>query len=1137
MRCSRIQPLVLAATASLLIPLSFVFLGFSFTTTAHAQTMLTGAIAGTVLDPSGDAVVGAKVTATSTGTGAVSTAATSSSGDYRFSLLKPGTYVLTAAASGFKSTSTTVSVPLGQTVAQNLTLTVGTASETVEVSATTQLLQTDTAQLSTSVSLEQLQNLPNPGSDLTYAAQAKPGVVMNTGANSSSGTLGYGNFSAFGLPGTSNNFTINGMEVNDPFLNLNNSGPSNMLLGLNDIQETNVITNAYNVQYGTLAGVQLNMISRSGSDQFHGNMNYAWNGDSMNANNWFNKNPEYNQVPVARPFSNFNQWAAALGGPIKRKRLFFFINTEGISFITSSQNIVFLPSKSFESSVVGTNGNCSDSTSSLFEAGYQSECAFYNHVFSIYNGTPNYNNAAPTSTPGQLQLSAPSKFSLTEKLITARVDMDLTPNDKAFAHFKYDHGVQPTYTDPINSAFDAESDQPDYEGQFAETHTFGVHAVNQFYMAGSWYSAIFKNVNPSAELALFPMELTWDDGFANDLNNLGSYWPEGRNATQYQIGDDFSYVLGNHNLKAGFAFKKDDISDYDTGFFTTPQIYVSQGGLVTPKDGSTPYWTGFSGGISDEGVQNFTTNMDLPLSLYTLGFYFEDDWKPVPNMTVTAGVRVERNSNVSCSVNCLSNFGGNFFNLAASAPLNSTSGAYNQQFKYNLANAFTHYQPFMIEPRVGFTWSPSTSSKSVLRGGVGIFTDVFPGTIADNMLYNPPLTMAFFVANSGMAVNPTDPTSAQSQMAGANQTFQKGFPKGESYDQMVTDNPNFVAPSFTSVQKDLHYPTYYEWNLQIQREITQTQSIQIGYVGNRGYHEPNQNVGVNAYGGIYGTPATAPAPSFGPVTEVESEASSNYNGLIVSWLFQGHGLNTQLNYAWSHALDQISNGGILPFNSGSIYTQIDPYNLRYNYGNADYDIRHSFSGTYLYQMPYFGGPKIATQGWQIGGSIFANSGSPFTPYAYISDSGIQNFGSGYDAVPLAAAPGTNHHCGSSSATTPCLTAADFPGYDASQGTLSTSPFGAAERNQFWGPKYFDTDMTLQKAFKLPKMGDQGKFIAGMTAFNLFNHPNFGLPNGSIDSSSFGTSLYTEGPPTSIYGSGVGGDPSVRIVEFTGKITF
>lgn len=1106
--------------AATIAPLCFLFvLLLPFTTSrSSAQSMLTGDISGTVMDPSGAAVPGATVTATSQETGAQYTATSGAGGAYRFSLLKPGEYTVHVSAPGFSAANTSVTVAIGQIATQDIRLKLGATSQTVEVTAAPQLLQTDTAQLSTTVNMQQIQNIPNPGSDITYEAQAKPGVVMNTGANSSSGTLGYGNFSAFGLPGTSNNFTVNGMEVNDPFLNLNNSGPSNLLLGLNDIQETDVVTNAYEVQYGTLAGVQLNSITRSGTDHFHGNLNYAWNGRAMNSNDWFNKS---SSPVVPKPFSNFNQWAAAVGGPILRHKAFFFGNTEGISFITASQNNVFLPSRAYENSVVGASGTCGPG-SSLFTAGASSECAFYNQIFKLYNSTPGYAHAAATKSPDSLKLSVPSEFRLTEKLFTGRVDFNLAAHDKAFAHFKYDHGVQPTYTDPINPAFDAQSDQPDWEGQFAETHTFGARAVNQFLLTGSWYSAKFLNANPAKEFSTFPMELSWLDGLADDLNNDGFLWPEGRNVTQYQIGDDFSVTAGRQTLKAGFQFKKDDLSDFDTGILTLPYVFT---------DAAT-----FASGMSDLGLQNFTNSFNEPLSLYTLGVYFEDDFKTSTNLTLTPGIRIERNSNVACRRNCLSNFGGNFFNLAGAAPLNSATAPYNQQIKYGLSNAFTSYQRFMIEPRLGFTWAPG-SGRTVLRGGGGVFTDVFPGTIADSMLTNPPLTTSFLiVAATGMPLQPGNPSSFQSQASGANTTFQTQFKAGGSAKSMTTANPNFSVPSFTSVAGTLHYPTYYEWNLQIQREISRNQSLQIGYVGNRGYHEPNQNVGVNA---TVGATAKPPAPSFGPVTQVESESVSNYNGLLVSWLFRGHGLNTQLNYSWSHALDEISNGGILPFDKGSIYVQEDPHNLSRNYGNSDYDLRHSFSGTYLYQMPHFAGPGAIASNWTIGGTIFWNSGLPFTPSILAGDLGVGNYGNGHEVVAMAPGPQAPHHCGPSAAVKACLTAADFPAYSAavSGGATTAFPFGGFDRNQFWGPHFFDTDMSLQKGFRMPHMGEAGKLEIGATAFNLFNHPNFGLPSSDIDSSHFGSSEYMEGPPTSIYGSGVGGDPSVRILELTGKFVF
>jgi hypothetical protein len=1128
MRVFRLKTAALALTTSLVVLLGGAFLATEIAPAVHAQSLLAGDVTGTVVDQGGAAVANATVKVASKETGQVATATTSAAGAYRFSLLEPGTYTLTVSGAGFKEATTTVTVATGQIATQNIQLTVGATSETVEVSATAQLLQTDSADLSTQFDLQQLQSVPNPGGDITFVAQTAPGAVMDTGGE-------YGNFEVFGLPGTSNNFTMNGMQVNDPFLNLNNSGPSNLLLGLNDVQEVSVTTNAYGVQFGSFGGAQVSAISRSGSNAFHGNLSYWWNGRSLNANNWF-----FNDSTPAtpRPFSNSNQWAAAVGGPIIKDKAFFFANYEGLSFITSSQNALFLPSASYEAGIVGSNGNCSDATSSLFTAGYSSECPLYKQIFSLYNGTPNYASATSTGTPGELQLQAPAKVSLSEKLFNARYDEVFSDKDKAFIHFKYDHGVQPTYNDPINTAFTAISDQPDYEGQLAETHSFGAKAVNQFLVTGSWYSALFVNQDPAKELAALPFELQWADGLFSTLNNNGLAWPEGRNVTQYQFGDDFSYIMGRHTLKAGFAFKKDDVSDHDTGILATP--------LLQTED---LFAGSFSSGQAFVGVQNTPSSFNLPISLYTLGFYFQDDWKPLDNLTVTAGIRIERNSNPHCPKNCLSNFGGDFFSLAAGAPLNSTSGAYNQQIKSGLSSTFTNYLPAMAEPRVGFTWSPTSGSKTVVRGGFGIFTDVFPATIADSMLSNPPLTTSFTIVGGPylssligqplppLPLQPSNPASPVSLIAGANATFQSGFKSGGSFTSMSTANPNYAAPNFTTVAAHLQYPTYDEWSLQIQHEFSQSDSIQVGYVGNHGYHEPIENQGVNASaaGGAFGLPATSPAPSFATVNEIDSTGSSNYNGVIVSYVHHGHGLSTQLNYAWSHNLDEISNGGILPFGQGVIGYQINPHNLAGQYGNSDYDVRHYFSGNYLYGLHYFGGPRVLTEGWQASGTIFSRVGFPFTPQAAISSFGVNNFDQGSGNTPIAPAAGTPHHCSSSAARTACLSAADFPSYTGG----NASPFGAAERNQFTGPGYFDTDLTIIKSFKMPHMGEATKLNLGATGYNLLNHPNFQNPNPVINngSSVFGHSLSAAFPPTSIYGAFLGGDASVRIIQMTAKFVF
>ena len=201
---------------------------------------------------------------------------------------------------------------------------VGANSQTVEVTSAAPLVNTDNADLSTSFDQNMITNQPNGGNDITYVAQTAPGINMNTGG-------GYGNFQTSGLPATSNVFTVNGENDMDPYLNLNNSGATNLTLGKNDIQEATVTTNAYGGQFGQQAGAQVSYVTKSGTNQFHGNAEYWWTGRAMDANDWFNN---LNSTP--RPFANNNEWADSLGGPIKKDKLFFFADNEGIRYIVPS---------------------------------------------------------------------------------------------------------------------------------------------------------------------------------------------------------------------------------------------------------------------------------------------------------------------------------------------------------------------------------------------------------------------------------------------------------------------------------------------------------------------------------------------------------------------------------------------------------------------------------------------------------------------------------------------------------------------------------------------------------------------------------------------------------------------------------
>jgi hypothetical protein len=261
---------LLAATLLMDIPL------------AAGQSITTGEISGIVTDSTDAIVLNATVALKSVEKGYTQTTTTSAIGLYRFRLLAPGSYAVSTTVLGFAPASRNVTVAVGQIASGDIRLRTGADVTKIEVTTEAPLLDNQNADVSATFNTKQVADLPNPGNDLTYVAQTTPGAVMNTQG-------GFGNFSVNGLPSTSNLFTLDGMYDNDPYFNLSNAGATNLVLGSNDIQEVTVVNNGYSGQYGGFAGAYVNYISKSGSNDLHGNAIYWWNGRAMNANNWFNK--------------------------------------------------------------------------------------------------------------------------------------------------------------------------------------------------------------------------------------------------------------------------------------------------------------------------------------------------------------------------------------------------------------------------------------------------------------------------------------------------------------------------------------------------------------------------------------------------------------------------------------------------------------------------------------------------------------------------------------------------------------------------------------------------------------------------------------------------------------------------------
>jgi hypothetical protein len=1154
---------------------------------AFAQSVTAGDIDGTLTDSTGAIIPNGKITATNPATGATKTVESNSSGSYRISLLLPGTYTVTASAPGFSTISTTITVGAGSVTTDNLKLSVGQSTTTVEVSAAPEIVNTTNGDITTVFTADQVQSLPNPGNDLTFVAQTAPGSVMNTGTTAG----GYGNFSSFGISGLSNMFTLDGGYENDPFLNLNNTGASNLTLGNNEVDTVTVVSPAFSSQFGGLGGAQVNEITASGTNRFHGNLSYYWDGRAMNANDWFNKQSQvFNDQPNQPVFVNANQWGASIGGPIYRDRLFFFVNTEGIRAVTPATGQVWVPSPGLQKCALGqdpggtfnvpgagpggTTGpvtyascgtlnaaadtNCFLNPSSTcvgsndvepFAAAPAAQQPLLKTIFNTYNTSP----LRPASVLADANdVSANTYFannasSLSEWLLTARVDYKIGAKDNFFIHYKQDHGTQPTYTDLIHPLFTVASIQPAWEGQMSETHTFSPNIVNQLVLTGNYYSAPFANTNNYESVAPTTIIFITGDMSNTHYGGINYDFPQGRRVAGYQIIDDANWSKGRHSIHFGYNFRRDNITDIQ-GVET-----------ITPADeGSVE---GFGMGVIDyEHIQRFPLRPTYPVAVYNQGAYIEDAYKIRPNLTITAGIRFEKNSNPTCLTNCMQvlAYQTNSLPTATTTPYNAAfPGGY---ISANRHQAFVGYQRAAIMPRVAFNWQPFSSGKTVVRGGFGMFADTFPGLIADDLLSNAPNNFhsAVFGTVGGGAVDLSlDPTTAGSgnKVASASSSaFQTSFANGGTYATtkaaVAAAGGTYSSPNFLTVAPFIHYPTYEEYSLAVERQLDSKSTVSITYAGNHGYHEPVDDATRNlanasASASFFPTvPKAKPITSFTTISNVYSGASSNFNGVVFSATRRSKALTVQFNYEFSKALDEISNGGLEAFapDNGDSGAVSDPNNLHAQYGPADYNVKQNLTSSFVYQIPSYGNGiwKAITGGFETSGGFFHQSGLPYSiTQSTSSITGASGFSAG--TLTLFAQQlnnNFNHHCGGGShALLPDGTAPNQCNFINSFGTPTN--FAQQGRNSLVGPSYTNMNLGVFRTIGIPH-SEVMKLKVGAQFFNLFNHPNFQNPAHILSATSAGTlgSIQsTVGAPTSILGSTGGSDASPRLIQLHGTFVF
>ncbi|HEX3681534.1 MAG TPA: carboxypeptidase regulatory-like domain-containing protein [Bryobacteraceae bacterium] len=1137
---------------------------FAGLSTVFAQTITTGDIAGTVKDQSGAAVASATVTLKSLDTGETRTATANDSGTYRFTFLKPGSYTVQAASTGLSSDLVRVAVEVGQAPSIDLVAKVQSTRQVVEVNTAPPAVETDNANLSTTFTTQQVLELPAPGGDITTIAFTAPGVVLSTG-------MGYGNFSSHGLPGTSNLFTVNGDDYNDPYLNLNNSGASNLLLGQDEISEASVVSNAYSVQYGRQAGAQVNYVTKGGTNKIHADLLFNFNNHLMNANDFFN-----NALSTPRPYAVSRQWGADIGGPIWKNKLFFYSDSEGIYYSLPSTAVVSVPSPQLQSYILGHIS--------------AAQVPLYTQAFGQWNGAPGIGHAVPvvagsgplqdsstrqvngsavsnlgcgafaaTNTPAPgggvfgTNVSCASAFNENglntnkEWLETHRVDWNINDKQKIFFRFKGDHGFQPTFTDLVNPSLDAHSIQPQYEGQINHTYVISPTTVNNFIVSFLWYSAIFGPASTTAAQKILPFSFTFNDGGANgaypptgtggfyELGGFyenGFYFPQGRDAGQGQIVDDVSFVKGNHTLKVGVNFRRNRVTDFSYESNTV--------GLYTFNS-----LTDFVNGVTDSATgsnyqQKFSPLLDAHIRFYNIGVYLQDEWAVKPNLKITYGIRFDRTANPLCVDNCFSNLTDAFssadFQKGVSIP-------YNSSILAGQSHAYYSVDSVVPDPRFGVVWSPNAARGMVVRGGFGLFSDLSPGQLVSYIFNNPPFPFTPTI-NNGQTVNTAnDPSSAAAAAQNEYNAFKSGFAAGDNLAALSSLVPGFGAFNYFSVPHHLATPEYAEWSFEIEQPIGSKNVLVATYSGNHGYNELLLNPWFNAYaqasyGAFAGLPTAPPDPRFAQVTQLTNAGYSNYDGLTVQFRRAfSHGFQGQVNYTWSHALDTISNGGAnepYAFCSGCAFTVLPNPSVAASYGNADYDIRNSLTADFVWDIPWKPTNRFLYNvlgNWTVSSKFYVRSGTPFSVYdALLGGSLSPNLSNpNFTVNMLASAVGpVNMNCGPSAVNTACFNSSQFVAAETETG------FGNLARNAFRGPGYTDIDTSVFKNFNLT---ERLRFQLGASAYNVLNHPNFQNPNADVAEGGLGTITATAVPPTSAYGAFQGSAVSGRVLVVTGRFQF
>jgi hypothetical protein len=1106
-----------------------------------AQTNTSGEISGLVTDASGAIVRHAAVTVLNKDNGTQRSTSTNSDGYYRVPLLPPGTYTVTVSAPSFQTfTHDRVAVDIGHAVHLDFKLQVGSVETRVEVSSEAPLIEPTNPNTTTSYSERDLTEIPNPGGDMSHVAVIAPGAIMNVG---SATTYVGGNVEFNGLSSVANDFRVDGLDANDSWENLNRSGATGLQLGLASIQEASVSTEGYGADQSSYGASQINFVTKSGTNSFHGSLSYNWNGSVLNAANYFS-----NMQGVKKPRSNVNQFAAALGGRIIKNKLFFFGSVEGTRIVLPALLSNTLPTPDYENYVLGqlplggfdpaTGVNLPPEPGEV--AAYQS---LFNTLGDTSGGTPLVFPGCPltVSQTGD-GCAAQHHFSVSppasETLYTGKVDYNITPKDATFYRLQWDDGkvINPSATNSIWN-LGATWPQRSVVGRWA--HTFSPNLLNEFNPGFSYWSRVHKTVNPQGTALPIMLQAVPFSPFGSGQNVYGN------SARVWQISDNLTWSTGRHSFKFGNSTRHSRFGSFETvGYAVIP--FVDTCSLYE-----------FTYGAACVTYQAFPTYGIDHLSNVSMDNYAMDTIRVTPKFTFTLGLRLGFESNPTSQEHVLSRLAGTWDSIS-----HDPNQPLNQVIVPNQSHLFADTHPLKWQPRIAFAYQ--LTPKTIVRAGGGVFANPLLGFLPSYADENAPSDV--FVEGGligpagGIGMFPGVPGSAIDADVAANQAFQQGFASGVQSCAASSPPPNCIPPIgftiFDSMKQK--FPDIYQWSVGVEQQFGNNWGLTVKYVGTRSTHgfysdSPN-GYQFSCDGCFTGYPYGQPVDGrFGNIFPFKTGTNSNYHALQLSAIKRlSQGISFQLNYTYSHCIDEITNGGVIIFNENENFGAYNGALGRLR-GNCDFDFRHSLNGSYIYDLPFRAHSAWLNQvvgGWQVSGTIFARDGFPFSVFS-------QNIGTFVNANPPLFAnvvPGQNPYDKQTIANVTLPGTIQWLNPNAFQSVTDTTTFtcypsntpancqqGNSGRNAYRSPKFVWSDFSLTKRFPLT---ESVKLRMDMQAFNVFNHPNFGLPNsaygypGNVNAGipgepatlvGFGGISNTVGPATSLLGGQIGGDSSVRMI--------